>query len=244
MLIHSIQQLRVIPDRALSVSLNSEEIEQVTQAKVLGVTLDSHLTWTNHIDNLCSTINSRLALLRRIKPFLTKDCALRFYNSCIHANIIYCSVTWGNCSKTLLQIILCLQKRAARIILDADYSTPSVLLFSQLKFIPIFYLIKFRKLLLLLNILINPNTPPSFKLMFNLLSATRQHARTRACLYDLLKDNSSQSIYFGCLYELKHVESEYNDKKLNGNLFFFLSKHCEVFFKNPCSVGGLALVCS
>ena len=57
--------------------------------------------------------------------------------------------------------------------------------FPQLKFIPIFYLIKFRKLLLLLNILINPNAPPSFKLMFNFLSATRQHARTRACLYDL-----------------------------------------------------------
>ena len=84
-----------------------------------------------------------------------------------------------------MQRILLLQKRAARIILDADYSTPSVLLFPQLKFIPIFYLIKFRKLLLLLNILINPNVPPSFKLMFNFLSATRQHARTRACLYDL-----------------------------------------------------------
>ena len=126
------------------------------------MTLDSHLTWTNHIDKLCSTINSRLALLRRIKPFLTKDCALRFYNSCIHANIIYCSVTWGNCFKTLLQRILRLQKCAACIILDADYSTPSVLLFSpHLKFIPIFDLIKFRKLLLLLNILINPNAPRS-----------------------------------------------------------------------------------
>ena len=37
----------------------------------------------------------------------------------------------------------------------------------------------------LLLLLINPNAPPSFKLMFNFLSATRQHARTRACLYDL-----------------------------------------------------------
>ena len=25
---------------------------------------------------------------------------------------------------------------------------------------------------------------------------------------------------FGCLYALKHAESEYNDKNLNGNLFF------------------------
>ena len=31
--------------------------------------------------SLSVILNSRLALLRRIKPFLTKDCALRFYNS-------------------------------------------------------------------------------------------------------------------------------------------------------------------
>ena len=84
-----------------------------------------------------------------------------------------------------MQIIIRLQKRAARIILDAEYSTPSVLLFLQLTYIVIFDLIKFRQFPLLLNILINPNAPPSFKLMFNFLSATRQHARTRACLYDL-----------------------------------------------------------
>ena len=141
MLIHSIQELRNAPDRSLTISLNGNELEQVKQAKVLGVTLDNNLTWTKHIDNLCSIINSRLALLRRIKPFLTKDCALRFYNTCIHANIIYCSVTWGNYSKTHLLKILRLQKRAARIILDADYSTPSVLLFSEIKIIPIFNLI-------------------------------------------------------------------------------------------------------
>ena len=128
------------------------------QAKVLGLTLDEFLIWTKHIDNLCSTINSRFALLRRINPFLTKDCALRFYNSCINSSLIYCSVTWGNCSKTR---ILRLQKRAARIILDADFSTPSVLLFSQIRIIPIFDLVKFRKLLLLINILTNPSAPSS-----------------------------------------------------------------------------------
>ena len=157
MLIHSPQQLKNTSDRSLSVTLNGNILAQVKQAKVLGLTLDEFLIWTKHIDNLCSTINSRLALLRRIKPFLTKDCALRFYNSCINSSLIYCSVTWGNCSKTLLLRILRLQKRAARIILHDDFSTPSVLLFSQIRIIPIFDLVKFRKLLLLINILTNPS---------------------------------------------------------------------------------------
>ena len=210
MLIHSPQQLKNTSDRSLSVTLNGNILAQVKQAKVLGLTLDEFLIWTKHIDNLCSTINSRLALLRRIKPFLTKDCALRFYNSCINSSLIYCSVTWGNCSKTLLLRILRLQKRAARIILHADFSTPSVLLFSQIRIIPIFDLVKFRKLLLLINILTNPSAPSSFKQMFKFLSSIRQRALTRACAYDLQPPfprtdsgkrtfQYSASILFNCL---------------------------------------------
>jgi methylaspartate ammonia-lyase len=124
--------LRILQTVPLSVTLNGNILAQVQQAQVLGLTLDKFLIWTKHIDNLCSTINCRLALSRRIKPCLTKDCALRFYNSCINSSLIHCSVTWGICSKTLLLRILRLQKRAERIILDADFSTSSVLLFSQI----------------------------------------------------------------------------------------------------------------
>jgi hypothetical protein len=50
---------------------------------------------------------------------------------------------------------------------------------------PIFDLVKFRKLLLLINILTNPSAPSSFKQMFKFLSCIRQRALTRACAYDL-----------------------------------------------------------
>ena len=69
MLIHSPQKLKNTSDRSLSAILNGNMLAQVKQAKVLGLTLDEFLIWTKHIDNLCSTINSRLALLHRIKPF-------------------------------------------------------------------------------------------------------------------------------------------------------------------------------
>ena len=49
----------------------------------------------------------------------------------------------------LLSRLLLLQKRAARLLLDADFSQPSVSFLSKLQWLPIFDLIKLRKLVLL-----------------------------------------------------------------------------------------------
>ena len=112
--------------------INGKSIEQVQHAKLLVDTLDCHLTWEKHIhDKICSVVNSRLSLLRRIKPLLNPHCALRFFNCCIHNLFIYCSSAWGNCSSYLLSRLLRLQKRAARLLLDADFTQPPVSLFSK-----------------------------------------------------------------------------------------------------------------
>ena len=135
---------------------------------------------------ICSIVNSRLSLLRRIKPFLNHHCSLRFFNSCIHNLFIYCSNVWGNCSNYLLSRLLLLQKRAARLLLDADYSQPSVSLFSKLKWLPIFDLIKLRKPVLLFTILNNPDAPLCLQHKFNFLSSVRSTGlRTRACACNL-----------------------------------------------------------
>lgn len=127
-----------------------------------------------------------MSLLRRIKPFLNHHCALRFFNSCIYNLFIYCSSAWGNCSSYLLSRLLRLQKRAARLLLDADFNQPSVSLFSQLKWLPIFDLIKLRKLVILFTILNNPDTPLCLKRKFKFLSSVRSTGlRTRACAFNL-----------------------------------------------------------
>ena len=186
LLITTQQKFHRLNDHSLKVMINGKLIEQVQHAKLLGVTLDCHLTWEKHIDNICSIVNSRLSLLRRIKPFLNHHCALRFFNSCIHNLFIYSSSAWGNCSSYLLSRLLRLQKRAARLLLDADFTEPSVSLFSKLKWLPIFDLIKVRKLVILFTILNNPDAPFCLKRKFNFLSSVRSAGlRTRACAFNL-----------------------------------------------------------
>ena len=185
-LITTQQKFHRLNDHSLDVMINGKLIEQVQHAKLLGVTLDCHLTWEKHIDNICSIVNRRLSLLRRIKPFLNHHCALRFFNSCIHNLFIYCSSAWGNCSNFLLSRLLLLQKGAARLLLDADFSQPSVSLFSKLKWLPVFDLKKLKKLLLLFTILSNPDASLCLKRKFNFLSSVRSTGlRTRACAFNL-----------------------------------------------------------
>ena len=46
-------------DTALKISCNSSEIEQVNSQKLLGVKLDSHLNFTEHIDDICKEVSRR-----------------------------------------------------------------------------------------------------------------------------------------------------------------------------------------
>ena len=50
--------------------------------------------------------------------------------------IDYANVVWTSCDKHCLNRVQKLQKRAARIILDADYQASSVKLFNKLNWIP------------------------------------------------------------------------------------------------------------
>ena len=52
--------------------------------------------------------------------------------------INYASVLWTNCDKESLGRVLKLQKRAARVILNAPHQAPSVPLFNRLKLLPFY----------------------------------------------------------------------------------------------------------
>ena len=57
----------------------------------------------------------------------------------------YVNVVWSSCDKSCLNRVLKLQKRAARIIVDADSQASSVKLFNKLKWIPFYEQAKIAK---------------------------------------------------------------------------------------------------
>jgi len=116
----------------LLLKINNIVIEQVEHYNLLGVTVDKHLTWQLHINNVCRKLNSKLALLKRIKPYLNYETMKLFFNSYILPHMDYCCAIWCSATRSNLKKVISIQKRAAKIIMNKPFSSPSIPIFNKL----------------------------------------------------------------------------------------------------------------
>ena len=77
----------------------------------LGVQVDDHLLFSNHIDKIARKITSNIWLLSRIKNLLNKEHRVQFYKSLIQPHLDYCNIVWGNTSQNNLLKIMTIYKR-------------------------------------------------------------------------------------------------------------------------------------
>ena len=82
-------------------------------------------------------LSKRIGLFKLISPYLKSQQRETFYNAVIKPTFMYGSLVWDSCSAECHQRLLKVQKRAARIIFDADKKTPSINLFNKLNWLPI-----------------------------------------------------------------------------------------------------------
>ena len=98
---------------------NNDQLQNVTKFKYLGVIINQHLTWHDHIEQLQSKIEKRLGVLKRIKH-LPPVYARRTYVATMVIPILeYASIVWGDKNnKVLMDSIQVLQNKAAKLVLD------------------------------------------------------------------------------------------------------------------------------
>ena len=101
------------------IMIEGQEIERVSEAKLLGVTLTSKLTWEVHIDNLCRKANSRLYYLRHLKRAgLPTAQLLTVYKALIRSVTEYACQAWStSITKEQSNLLEQIQQRAFKIIL-------------------------------------------------------------------------------------------------------------------------------
>ena len=86
MLIGSWRKLNGIEN--FDVVVNGYVLKRVKVMKCLGVLIDEELHWTQQVDKVAKTVQSKLGILRRVKPYIPKECL----NLLLH---IACSTSSG-----------------------------------------------------------------------------------------------------------------------------------------------------
>jgi len=120
----------------LATAVSGKQLENVRCAKLLALEIDHELTFNPRVDKICIKLSQWIGIWKRIKCCLPLKHRLLYYNTMIRPIIDYVSVVWTSCDKHTLTRVLKLQKRAARVILDADRQANSVKLFNKLNWIP------------------------------------------------------------------------------------------------------------
>ena len=112
--------------------IDDQIIKRVVHTKSLGLTIDAHLSWGKHVEEICKKVSSAIGALKRVQPFISKETAILIYNTLIMPHFDYCSPVWDCLSGYLSDKLQKLQNRAARVITKSPFDASSNHLLSTL----------------------------------------------------------------------------------------------------------------
>ena len=101
--------------------VDNSHIRRVKQVKNLGLIIDEHLSWSQHIDYISVKLKRNVGILKRMSKTLPTESLIMLYKTLIEPHIRYCSVVWGNCGEVLKDKLQIFQNRAARIITKTPF---------------------------------------------------------------------------------------------------------------------------
>lgn len=116
-----------------TISLDNVVIKPSTSTKILGFTLDSHFTFTAHIDEIITKAHSSIGLLRKAIRYLPRQLVKAIYVSLTRSLLEYCSCVFAGTCNTNKKKLETVQKIAARIICEVPRDSHAEPLLRALK---------------------------------------------------------------------------------------------------------------
>lgn len=175
----------------LTVLFNGTVINQVKSTKFLGIIIDEHLCWNDHIHQVESKISKSCGILARLKHILPQRVLLTLYNSLILPYLNYCPLVWAGCSSDhKLNKILTIQKKAVRIITNSNFTAHASPLFKKLNLLNIRDLSKLQLAVFMYKFYAN-QLPPSFNSYFTSNSSIHSYNTRQASNYHLFSLSTS-----------------------------------------------------
>ena len=102
--------------------LYDHSLQNVNEAKYLGVIIDSKLNFNKQIDSVCKKANSTLAFLKRN----LYSCECKIKSDALHPILEYAVCCWAPHTKCNIYKLESVQRRAARFAMNDYHPTSSV----------------------------------------------------------------------------------------------------------------------
>ena len=100
---------KIIPEKLL---IDDNEIKSENSVTLLGITIDSRLSFDDHISKLCNKASMQLNAIFRLKKYMSQKELEVVLNSFIYSNFNYCPLVWhfsNNKSIEKIENIRCLR---------------------------------------------------------------------------------------------------------------------------------------
>ena len=100
-------------------------IEQVKQYRYLGVFVNEHTSWSEHIKQLCSKVRKLIGMqYRQFYTWADTSTLITIYLTCIRPHLEYAAQLWDPYNKKYIELLESVQKFACKVCLkcwDMDY---------------------------------------------------------------------------------------------------------------------------
>ena len=111
-----------LPDKLV---FNKSEIIRSATVTYLGVLLDEHLTFKNHVQKVCNSIKMYFKVFYNIRRYISSKQIEILYYSLIYSRIKYGITVYGYSSKTNMQKIQTLQNQILKVLSNEHFRFPT-----------------------------------------------------------------------------------------------------------------------
>ena len=105
----------------LKLKIDGKKLLPSTHVKYLGVLIDSHLSWSYHIDNISAKLSRSVGMLSKIRHYVNEQTLRMIYYGIFSSILTYAAQIWGQIQSKHINRVIKLQDRAIRIINFAQY---------------------------------------------------------------------------------------------------------------------------
>ena len=158
------------------INFNGLRLTPVDFVKYLGMFIDKHLNWNQHIHELSKKLSQANGIISKLRYNAPFEVCIQVYYALFYSNLIYGCNAWGLTSEENIQAIEVLQRKCIRILTFAPFNSHvSNQTFIDLKLLKIRDVIKFFQLKLIYDFQCT-TLPTDLMHLFQLSSEVRINA--------------------------------------------------------------------